>query len=172
MIDLAQDSDVASGMGYASGHLVDLSIAVNRYLYPFEYGRGPTMSTWISANLRFGCGKEPMWGFVCLVILDIWHFWHVFVHFVISLEIPSHMNFSLISLEVDLIEGCDNPWIRLNTSFLWSVGTMGLGFPVLTSHMIVMLEFGTFKSSKMRDVVAFLKALISGSEFCFSANFL
>ena len=49
-----QDCVVASSMGMASGHLVDLSIMVNRYLKPSDFGRGPTMSTWMCENLRVG----------------------------------------------------------------------------------------------------------------------
>ena len=51
--DLAHDCAMASGIGYASGHLVDLSITVNMYLKSFEYGRVLTMSTWMSENLLF-----------------------------------------------------------------------------------------------------------------------
>ena len=36
---------VALFIGVASGHLVDLSMVVNRYLKPPEEGRGPTTST-------------------------------------------------------------------------------------------------------------------------------
>ena len=45
MSAVTQESVVASVIGVASGHLVDLSIVVNRYLYPSDDGSGPTMST-------------------------------------------------------------------------------------------------------------------------------
>ena len=49
-----QDWVVASVMGMASGHLVDLSMIVKRYLKPSDLGRGPTISTCIWENLRVG----------------------------------------------------------------------------------------------------------------------
>ena len=51
---------VAVFMGVASGHLVDLSIVVNRYLKPPEDGRGPTTSTWMWPNLLVGWLNLPM----------------------------------------------------------------------------------------------------------------
>ena len=43
----AQVSVVASGMGMASGHLVERSMMEKMYRAPLETGRGPTMSTWM-----------------------------------------------------------------------------------------------------------------------------
>ena len=65
----AQAADDASCIGVASGHLVDLSIMVRRNLASPEGGSGPTTSTWMCPNLRFGCGKSPTPDSVCLVIL-------------------------------------------------------------------------------------------------------
>ena len=42
---VAHDTVVACSIGIASGHLVDLSIIVNRYRLPSELGSGPTTST-------------------------------------------------------------------------------------------------------------------------------
>lgn len=41
-------------MGYASGHRVNLSMAVRQYLKSEEIGNGPTMSRWIWVNLDEG----------------------------------------------------------------------------------------------------------------------
>ena len=41
----AQALEEESDIGVASGHLVERSIIVNKYLYPLDAGRGPTMST-------------------------------------------------------------------------------------------------------------------------------
>ena len=42
--------------GIASGHLVYLSMHVNRYVKPCEEGKGPTRSTCTCANLLKGTG--------------------------------------------------------------------------------------------------------------------
>ena len=55
-----QSSVVAFFMGIASGHLVDLSMVVNRYLEPPDEGRGPTTSTCMWPNLLVGGSKLPM----------------------------------------------------------------------------------------------------------------
>ena len=50
----AHDDADSSVIGVASGHLVERSMIVNRYRNPSEAGKGPTMSTWMCANLRCG----------------------------------------------------------------------------------------------------------------------
>ena len=42
--------------GIASGHLVDLSMHVKRYVKPLDEGKGPTRSTCTCANLLKGTG--------------------------------------------------------------------------------------------------------------------
>ena len=41
----ARETAEVSEMGMASGHLVNLSMMVKRYVNPWEGGRGPTKST-------------------------------------------------------------------------------------------------------------------------------
>jgi hypothetical protein len=43
----AQSVAVMEERGIASGHRVDLSTTVNRYVKPWEGGSGPTKSTWM-----------------------------------------------------------------------------------------------------------------------------
>ena len=57
---LMHDSAVASLMGIASGHLVVLSMIVNKYFTLCEGGSGPTMSTWRWPNRRVGSENAPM----------------------------------------------------------------------------------------------------------------
>src|SRR5450830_588451 len=51
---LAQSADDTDDRGNASGHLVVLSIIVNRYVKPLLAGRGPTKSTCTWAKRRVG----------------------------------------------------------------------------------------------------------------------
>ena len=60
-----QESELESDMGTASGHLVERSIIVKAYLFPSDWGRGPTMSTCICPNRRLGWGNEEMPDSVC-----------------------------------------------------------------------------------------------------------
>ena len=48
---------VISAIGMASGQRVNLSIQVNRYDWPLERGRGPTISTWILSKRAVGVEK-------------------------------------------------------------------------------------------------------------------
>ena len=43
---MAQEAAEESTKGTASGQRVERSMIVNRYLWPSDGGRGPTMSTW------------------------------------------------------------------------------------------------------------------------------
>ena len=66
---VAHDTVVASSIGIASGHLVDLSMIVNRYRFPSELGSGPTISTCMCPKRRVGCWKLPRDALVCPVYL-------------------------------------------------------------------------------------------------------
>jgi hypothetical protein len=62
--------------GRASTHQVDLSMAVNMYMWPSEEaGKGPTRSTCTWENLRAKWrGVELL---ACLWIFPRWQFWHM-----------------------------------------------------------------------------------------------
>jgi hypothetical protein len=49
---LGQSMAVMNRSGMASGHLDVLSITVNRYVWPWEGGSGPTRSTWMWMKRR------------------------------------------------------------------------------------------------------------------------
>ena len=70
---LATDSAVMSIRGNASGQCVNLSMHVRRYLYPWEGGRGPTISTWTTSKRASGGLKDNIVAVVCLVTLARWH---------------------------------------------------------------------------------------------------
>ena len=61
---------VMSAMGNASGHLVVLSTAVNKYLKPSLTGKGPTMSMLTDENGTSGIGTRRIGAEVCRVIFD------------------------------------------------------------------------------------------------------
>ena len=52
------------------------SIIVSKYLYPWEGGSGPTISTFTSVNLLVGMGISCSSGTVCRVTFEVWHFRH------------------------------------------------------------------------------------------------
>ena len=56
--DCATASALIVEMVKASGHRVNLSMHVKRYVYPRDGGSGPTRSIWIVWNLVSGTGKE------------------------------------------------------------------------------------------------------------------
>ncbi len=53
----ATDSAVMFTRGMASGHLVNLSMQVSKYVCPLEVGSGPTKSMWMESNLALGGTK-------------------------------------------------------------------------------------------------------------------
>lgn len=59
------------------------------------------------ANLLPVSGKVPMPVSVCLVILLVWHGWHVRAHVLTAVLKPFQMNRSAINFAVVLAEGCD-----------------------------------------------------------------
>ena len=81
---VTHDTVVASSIGIASGHLVDLSMIVNRYRFPSELGSGPTIYTCMCPKRRVGCWKLPRDALVCLCILLRWQLTHVRVQAVMS----------------------------------------------------------------------------------------
>ncbi|XP_062903413.1 meiosis 1 arrest protein [Mobula hypostoma] len=68
---LAHVSVAVSASGIASGHLVNLSTMVNRYLTPLETSSGPTMSTWTCSNLLCVGWKGCSGALTCLWILEV-----------------------------------------------------------------------------------------------------
>ena len=55
MAEAHSDAEIPA-RGIASGHLVDLSMHVKRYVNPCEEGKGPTRSTCTCENLLKGTG--------------------------------------------------------------------------------------------------------------------
>ena len=51
---VAQEAVEESTKGTASGQRVERSMIVNRYLWPSDWGRGPTMLTWMWEKRRLG----------------------------------------------------------------------------------------------------------------------
>ena len=81
---------VISSIGTASGHLVNLSMQVSKYVLPFDTGRGPTISTCTWSNLASGVAKVPRGVIVCCCTLVFWHWMHDCIQRRTSLLIFSH----------------------------------------------------------------------------------
>ena len=82
---------------------------VNRYLYPSDIGRGPTMSK---------CVAKPVWlwkgfssGFVCHVIFFCWQGTQVCTYSLVSLVVLCHTKCCLRSFALEHAEGWERPWI-------------------------------------------------------------
>ena len=56
-------SVVMSAMGTARGNLVVRSMTVSMYLQPLDSFKGPTKSTCMDVNLRWGIGIDSIGGF-------------------------------------------------------------------------------------------------------------
>ena len=54
--------------GMTSGHLVNLSMQVSRYICPLEGGSDPTKSMWMESNLALGGVKVESWVTECLLM--------------------------------------------------------------------------------------------------------
>ena len=102
MNTFAQEVDIMSGSGKASGHLLKRSTIVSRYLHPSDSGSGPTRSTWIDPNLLLAGGRTVRGAFVCLPTLDAWHGKQVLHHSRICFLIPGQTKPAEMSLVVGL----------------------------------------------------------------------
>ena len=81
------------------------SIIVSKYLYPWEGGSGPTISTFTSVNLLVGMGISCSSGTVCRVTFEVWHCRHCLHQADISACIPAHNHLLVINLRVALVPG-------------------------------------------------------------------
>ena len=96
----AHDFASISWSGKAAGQRVNRSITVNRYLEPFDIGRGPTRSTWMWSNRRVGIGVSCSGARTCSETFDCWHRTQVLAHSVTSFAKPCQMNFDAINFFV------------------------------------------------------------------------
>ena len=158
---VAHDTVVASSIGIASGHLVDLSMIVNRYRFPSELGSGPTISTCMCPKRRVGCWKLPRDALVCLCILLRWQLTHVRVQAVIPFFIACQTNFSVTSCTVARMDGWDKVWIISKMFRLKHFGTNGRGLPVLMSQSREVSPI--FTTFHLRLVIDVLASSVSGS---------
>ena len=74
--------------------------------------------------------------------------------FLVSFAMPFQTNFSVMSLVVVLLGGCERPWMALNTVLLISLGIQGLGLPVLTSQRILPVWLPMLMLLHVRDVLS------------------
>ena len=137
---LMHDSAVASLMGIASGHLVVLSMIVNKYFTLCEGGSGPTMSTWRWPNRRVGSENAPMPDSVLRIVFEVWQWVQERAHCLMSRAIPGHMYFCFINFRAARREGCERPWTRSKALRRRGSGTHGRGVPLLVSQIISQLS--------------------------------
>ncbi|KRY46626.1 hypothetical protein T03_8327 [Trichinella britovi] len=111
-----------SWMGEASGHMVNLSMAVKRYLKPSDCGSGTTMSRW-TCSKRCAGGKNSASGEgVCRCILARWQLVHARVHRTTSPLMPSHTYLAVIRRFVARMPGCDRSWMAQNVGLRSGAG--------------------------------------------------
>ena len=120
------------------------------------------MSTWMCPNLLLGCSKSPILDSVWRCILARWHNMQDLAQFLVSFAMPFQTNFSVMSLFVVLLDGCERPWMVSNTVLLISLGIQGLGLPVLTSQRILPVWLPMLMLLHVRDVLS----LSSSSSSC------
>ena len=158
---------VISGIGTASGHLVNLSMQVSKYVLPFDTGRGPTISTCTWSNLASGIVKVPRGVIVCHCTSVFWHWMHNCVQRRISLLIFGHTSWVVSSLCDARTPGWAREWRKSNTCHLNSLGTYGRGTPVDTMQIMVAFVAGIGIACTLWDV---LSNWVSSESICCSAS--
>ncbi|KRZ75625.1 hypothetical protein T10_8910 [Trichinella papuae] len=113
---------VMSWIGQASGHLVNLSMAVRRYLKPSDCGSGPTMSRWTCSKRCAGRRNSASGERVCRCILARWQLVHARVHRTTSPLMPGHTYLAVIRRLVARVPGCDKPWMARNVGLRSGAG--------------------------------------------------
>jgi len=84
---LATDSAVMFIRGNAYGQCVNLSTHVRRYLYPWDGGRGPTISAWTTSKRASRGLNDTIVAVVCLITLAHWHWGQTLIQWLLSLFI-------------------------------------------------------------------------------------
>ena len=134
VIQLAISARAVTLSGIASGHRVNRSTIVRRYVKPCEGGRGATRSTLICLNLRAGIENVFNCALICVCIFDAWHWIQARDHVLTCLSRSRHTNFYATSLRVVLAPGCESPGMTSKTLRRRVLGTTGRGLPVVILH--------------------------------------
>ena len=157
------DSAVILVSGKASGQHVKRSIQVNTYLYPFEGGKGPTISICMLSNLVSGVLKVSGGVIVCLWTFDFWHCKQVLIHWQTSALIPGQTKRVVTRCCLPLMLGCDTECRESNTLRRNYSGTYGQGTPVDVPHNIVPSDEGNGTALSLSEDVVVWNLIRSGS---------
>ncbi|KRZ82081.1 hypothetical protein T08_5017 [Trichinella sp. T8] len=114
---------VMSWMGEASGHMVNLSMAVRRYLKPSDCGSGTTMSRWTCSKQCAGRRNSASGEGMCRCILARWQLVHARVHRTTSPLMPGHTYLAVIRRLVARMPGCDRSWMARNVGLRSGAGS-------------------------------------------------
>ena len=128
------------------------STHVNKYVYPSQAGKGPEMFMCTCSNRSSGDGKWSTGVRVYLPILALWHCSQVLAYSRIFDFKRGQTYFSVSSLMEALARGWDKLWKRKKKIRQNDSGTNGRIFPVLTSHTMFRLLFGTRNFVKFREL--------------------
>ena len=101
----AQELADMSDIGTASGHRVNLSTIVNKYVKPREGGSGPTMSMLMCSKRRLGTLNGVSEALTWRWTFERWQAMQAFAQALTCLSIPFHMNFIVIRWRVARIDG-------------------------------------------------------------------
>ena len=102
----AQSKAEIDARGIASGQLVVLSITVNKWLIPDDFGIGSTRSTWIYEKRRPGIGICCTSVLAWRLIFHLWHTKPALVQLFTSLGRPHHTKRLQMRRPVAWILGC------------------------------------------------------------------
>ena len=94
-------------------------------MYPWDGGKGPTMSIWTTSKRAFGVGKEESEAEECLCTLARWHCMHDRAQRRTSELIPGQTNREVINFWAGWIPGWERPWRDLKTVRRQGNGTSG-----------------------------------------------
>ena len=128
-----------SANGIASGHLVNLSTTVKRYVKPWHDYNGPARSTLICSNLLWGTFKISSSALTWRWILAVWHATQALSQAPTCFWRPCQSNLLANRVRVAQIEGCYTLCTVSNTRRLQEAGTIGQAIPVEVSQRRVVV---------------------------------
>ena len=107
---LEQDSADVSTIGMASGQWVNLSIIVKMQLWPRDWGRGPTISSWMQSKQLFVSVNFWSGAMVWQWSLASWQAVQDLIQAVTSFLMPCHTKRCVMSFCIGLTPGCVKLW--------------------------------------------------------------
>lgn len=150
---------------------VKWSIQVKMWVKELDREGELTISIWIFRKRSSGIGNEESRLRVWLWSLLTWQMRQCLAHRRMLCQIFFQMKRLVISLIVERILACDNPWERLKIFWRFDYGTKGLGFLIEISQWILAPEVIRDMHSKHKDRFEVI-ASNSGSNSWLAPSFL